>query len=56
MADLRKHTYSMFRQNNYLKNSEIGRHFVKESCKRRTIYDIRKRYEIGLPTEDLTAK
>ena len=30
MTDLRQHVYSMLEQNNYLKNSEIGKHFLQE--------------------------
>jgi transposase len=54
MADLRKRVYFMLGQNNNLKNSDIVKHFVQEGFKRRTIYDIIKRYEIGLPAEDLS--
>ena len=53
MADLRKRVYSMLEQNDNLKNSDIVKHFVQEGFKRRTIYGIIKRYEIGLPAEDL---
>ena len=42
----------MLGQNNNLKNSEIGKHFLQEDVKRRTIYDIIK-HEIGVPAEDL---
>ena len=52
MADLRKRVYSMLGQNNNLKNGDIVKHFVQEGFKRRTIYDIIKRYEIDLPVED----
>ncbi|CAF2102139.1 unnamed protein product [Rotaria magnacalcarata] len=53
MADLHKRVYSMLGQNNNLKNNDIVKHFVQEGFKRRTIYHIIKRYEIGLPAEDL---
>ncbi|CAF3418060.1 unnamed protein product [Rotaria socialis] len=53
MADLRKRVHSMLGQNNNLKNNGTVKHFVQEGFKRRTIYDIIKRYEIGLPAEDL---
>ena len=38
---------------NNLKNSERGKHLVQEAFKRRTIYDIKKRYKTSLPAEDL---
>ena len=50
-VDLRQHVYSVLGQNNNLKNSEIGKHFLQEDFKRRTIYDIIK-HEIGVPAED----
>ncbi|CAF1628456.1 unnamed protein product, partial [Rotaria magnacalcarata] len=53
MADLCKRVHSMLGQNNNLKNNDIVKHFVQEGFKRRTIYGIMKRYEIGLPAEDL---
>ncbi|CAF1249549.1 unnamed protein product, partial [Rotaria magnacalcarata] len=49
MADLCKRVHSMLGQNNNLKNNDIVKHFVQEGFKRRTIYGIMKRYEIGLP-------
>ena len=39
-------------QNKNLKNKDIGRYFVQD-FKRRIIYDLIKRYETGLPDEDL---
>jgi transposase len=53
MADLRKRVCSMLGQNNNLKNSNIVKNFLQKGLKRRTIYDTIKRYEIGLPVEDL---
>ena len=52
MADLRQSTHSMLGQNNHLKNSDTEKHFL-QGFKRRTIYDIIKRYEISLLAEDL---
>ena len=54
MGDLRQCVYSMLEQNNHL-NSEIVKHFLHEGFKRRTTYDIVKRYEIGLPAEELSS-
>ena len=54
MGDLRQCVYSMLGQNNHLKSSEIVKHFLREGFKRRTTYDIVKRYEVGLPAEDLS--
>ena len=53
MADLRQRVYPMLGQNNDLKNSDIVKRVVQEGFKRRTIYDIIKRYEIGPPAKDL---
>ena len=53
MAEPRQRVYSMPGQNNHLENSEIGKHFLQDSFKRRTIYDIIKCSEIGLLVEDL---
>ncbi|CAF1613070.1 unnamed protein product [Rotaria magnacalcarata] len=53
MADLCKRVHSMLGQNNNLKNNDMVKHFIQEGFKRRTIYGIMKRYEIGLPVEDL---
>ena len=53
MADLRKCVYSMLGQNTILKNGDIVKHFVQEGFKRRTVYDIVKRDEMGIPLEDL---
>ncbi|CAF3544917.1 unnamed protein product [Rotaria socialis] len=53
MTDLRKRVYSMLGQNTNLKNNDIVKHFVQEGFKRRTLYNIIKRYEMGLPAEDL---
>ena len=43
----------MLGQNTILKNGDIAKYFVQEGFKRRTIYDIIKRYEMGIPPEDL---
>jgi hypothetical protein len=40
MIDLRKHVYSMLGQNNNLKKIDIVKHFLQESFKRSTIYNI----------------
>ena len=53
MADLRKRVYSMLGQNTILKNGDIVKHFVQGGFIRQTIYDIVKRYEMGIPPEDL---
>ena len=49
MADLHQRVYSMLGKNNHC---EIGKHFLQEGFKRRTIYDIIKCDEICLPAED----
>ena len=43
----------MLGQNDHLKDSDIKICFVQEYFKKQPIYDIIKRYEIGLPAEDL---
>ncbi|CAM4849386.1 unnamed protein product [Rotaria magnacalcarata] len=43
----------MLGQNTNLKNNDIVKHFVQEGFKRRTLYNIIKRSEMGLPAEDL---
>ena len=53
MADLRQRVYSMLGQNNNWKNSDLRKYFLQESFKRQTNYELIKRDEIGLPTEDL---
>ena len=43
----------MLGQNTILKNSDIVKHFVQGGLRRGTIYDIIKRYEMGIPSEDM---
>ena len=52
MADLRQCVCFMLGQNNHFKNSEIGKHFLQDGFKRRTVYDLIKRYPIDLSIED----
>lgn len=42
----------MLGQNTNWKNRDIVKHFVQEGFKRGIIYNIIKRYEIGLTVED----
>ncbi|CAF5055609.1 unnamed protein product, partial [Rotaria sp. Silwood1] len=51
MIDFRKRVFSMLGSNKGLKKVDIVKHFAQEGSTRSTVYNITKRYEIGLPVE-----
>ena len=48
-VDVRKRVYSVLGR---MKKTDVVKHFQTEGVPRRTIYNIIKRYESGLPCED----
>ena len=48
-VDVRKRVYSVLGR---MEKADVVKHFQTESMPRRTIYNIIKRYESGLPCED----